>query len=253
MPSTPDHSTAPLPSRRLRFRLKTVLLIVLLVAMLSGWARDRVLLNRARAIGRIRIEVYTDPVAFVQRLRRPMRGVDFDDIDTETNDVASFESNRYQASGVVFEATGGLYVGRTFGQPRDFTAASQPNAYAPGPIGKNPGGNRTDVTFLAGQSRGLICGFGLNFIDVDFSRIMPSGLELYDRYGNLLASYNSITGRNRTPVFRGIVAVDRSGTPVPVIARVKLANGTGWPGVDAGETVTMDDFIYDVPTPMPKK
>jgi len=225
---------------------------MLIFSIIAGWARDRYLLNQAREIGRIRIEIYTDPRAFVQRLRRAVRVVDFDDIDTELSDVASFESNRYESRGVVIEGTDGQYVGQTFGQPRDFTAASQPNTYAPGPVGKNPGGNRTDVTFLAGQSRGLVSGFGLNFIDVDYRSIRPSGLELYDRYGNLLATYNNISGPNRTPVFCGIVAVDPGGNPIPVISRVRLTNGTGWPGVDAGESVTMDDFTYAVPVPFPK-
>jgi hypothetical protein len=253
MSSTPDLPIARKPSRGLRFRLKSILLAMLIFSIIAGWVRDRHLLNQAREIGRIRIEVYTDPRAFSQRLGRPMQVVDFDDIDTELNDVAPFESDRYQSLGAVIVGADGQYVGRTFGQPRDFTAASQPNAYAPGPVGKNPGGNSTDVTFLAGQSRGLVCGFGLNFIDVDYRMIMPSGLELYDRYGNLLATYNSITGPNRTPVFRGIVAVDETGNPVPVIERVRLTNGTGWPGVDAGETVTMDDFAYDVPVPVPRQ
>lgn len=181
-----------------------------------------------------------------------MKVINFDDIDTFPTDVASFESNRYQSLGAVIEGTDGQYVGRTFGQPSDFTAATYPNAYAPGPVGKNPGGNRTDVTLLAGRSRGLVSGFGLNFIDVDYRGIMPSGLEVYDRYGNLLTRYDNIRGPNRTPVFCGLVAVDPSGNPIPVIASVKLMNGTGWPGINRGETVTMDDFMYSVPVPFPK-
>jgi len=239
-------------TRWFRFRLKTLLLIVLLVSIICGWVRDRHLLHQAREIGRIRIEIYSDPHTFANRLRRAVRVVDFDDIDTELTDIAPFKSNRYQSQGLIIEGADGQYVGQTFFQPRDFTAASQPNAYAPGPVGKNPGGNSTDVTFLDGKSRGLVSGFGLNFIDVDFSMIQPSGLELYDRYGNLLATYNSIVGPNRTPVFCGIVAVDPGGNPIPVIARVKLTNGTGWPGIDSGETVTMDDFTFAIPAPFPK-
>lgn len=280
---------------RFRFRIRTLLLVALFTALVCGWIRDRTLLNEAREIGRIYIEVYNEPVAFARRLGSPIRGlsrvpiqslgradnsdntqrrsllrrqalprnlaglvggpvqiVDFDDIDTEENDVAAFDANRYRAKGIVITGTDGQYVGRTFGQPSDFTAASQPNAYAPGPVGKNPGGNRTDVTFVAGQSRGLVSGFGANFIDVDFPMIMPSGLELYDQHGNLIASYDNIIGPGRTPVFCGLVAVDERGNPIPIIANVKLKNGTGWPGVDAGETVTMDDFLFDRPVPMAK-
>ena len=257
-------------SSRMRFRLGTVLMLVLIVALVAGWARDRVLLNQAREVGKIRIEIYTDPKAFAQRVGRNVRVINFDEIHTEENDaplfgrqsymsngtasrdVSEFKSDRYESEGIRIVGIGGQYVGRSFGQPNDFEAASWPNAYAPGPVGKNPGGFTTDVTFLNGKSRGLVMGFGLNFIDVDFTMIKASGLEIFDRFGTLLASYNAINGPNRTPVFRGVVAVDESGSPVPVIARVKLTNGTGWPGVDAGETVTMDDFIYNVPAAFPK-
>jgi len=252
MSAAPEESRTESTPKRVRFRLKSLLVLVIMVSIVAGWARDRILLNQAREVGRISIEIYTDPRAFVQRLRRPMQFINFDDIDTDLVDVAPFESDRYESRGIIISAEEGQYVGQTFGQPRDFTAASQPNAYAPGPVGKNPGGNRTEVTFRAGQARGLVSGFALNFIDVDYRSIKPSGLELFDRYGNRLATYDSVSGPNRTPVFRGIVAVDERGKPVPVIAKIVLTNGTGWPGVDRGETVTLDDFIYDVPVPYAK-
>jgi hypothetical protein len=119
-------------------------------------------------------------------------------------------------------------------------------------VDRNPGANRTDVKFTALGGPGLVCGFGLTFFDVDFRNQGPSSLALFDRNGRWLMSHDAFQGPHHAPVFRGIIAVDSTGTPVPAIARVRVINGSGWPGVDVLECVALDDFVFGKPQPYPK-
>jgi hypothetical protein len=67
---------------------------------------------------------------------------------------------------------------------------------------------------------------------------------------------DQMLGESRAPdadgqtVFRGIVAVDdTTGMAVPVIARVEIVNGTGWPAGSFNDGVPLDDFVFGVPVP----
>jgi hypothetical protein len=240
-------SSPPSTPRPLRFSLRTALVVVLFIAMVLGWAKDRDLLKQSREIAKIRIEIYTDQAEFERRLGY-VQTVNFDDIrSTQPTDVVPFNADRYASQGIRIEGLSGQYVSGNFGLPADFLPVSPPNLYAPGPVGQNPGANSTEVTFTAKNRLGQVCGFGLKFVDVDFRNSCPSCIEVFDRHGNSIARHDAFTSANRMPVFRGIIAVDRDGMMVPVIARVRLTNGTGWPGRDTGDCVAMDDFEFDAP------
>lgn len=243
-------------SWRPRFRLRAVFLFFLIASLVAGWARDRELLRQSRQTDGITFEIYTDRAAFEQRLAGATNYIDFDDITMAlepTSGIMAFESTRYESRGIIIAGGSGQYVSRTFGLPADFNIPSQRNLYAPGPVDQNPGVNRTDVKFVtASGGPGLICGFGLHFVDVDFRHQGPSSITLFDRNGRWLVAHDAFQSANRSIVFRGIVAVDSTGTPTPIIARVRLINGSGWPGVDVLECVALDDFVFARPQPYPK-
>jgi hypothetical protein len=227
--------------------LRAVLALMLFVAMLLGWMKDRELLKQSRDIAKIRIEIYTDQAEFERRIGYVQK-IDFDDIrQTKPSGVESFSADRYESKGVRITGTGGQFVSHDFGLPADFAPVSRPNLYAPGPVGQNPADNATDVTFLTNSRAGQVSGFGLKFIDVDYRNSRPSSIEVFDHYGNLIARHDAFTSGNRMPVFRGIIAVDRDGVVVPVIAKVRIVNGTGWPGRNTGDCVALDDFEFDAP------
>jgi hypothetical protein len=237
---------------RPRFRLGTAFILFLIASLVAGWARDRDFLRQARQVAGITFEIYTDRAAFEQRLAGATDHVDFDDVPTAGNSISEIDSKRYEARGIIIDGGSGQYVSQTFGLPADFLTAAQKNLYAPGPVGQNPGANRTDVKFTAAGGPGLVCGFGVNFFDVDFRSQGPSSITLFDRNGRWLLAHDAFQGPHHAPVFRGIIAVDATGTPVPLIASVRLVNGSGWPGVDLLECVALDDFVFGSPQPFPK-
>ena len=200
----------------------------------------------------IRAEVYTDRKRFEKRLDK-VRVVDFDDVDTADVDFTSFAADRYKEKlGIVIRGSKGQFAGRAFGYPDQFVPRSAPNSYAPGPVAKptasrGSGGHQTDVTFAVGGGTGMVSGFGAVFIDADHPHMAASSLSVYVRYDSRIATEAAIRGGNGQGVFRGIVTVDRDGRPVPVIDRVRLVNGGNWPVVQAGEGVTLDDFVFSAP------
>jgi len=232
--------------------------------------------------GPIKIETSTQRAAFEACLKQPIRTVDFDDIDTSHSDPVSFDSDRYAASaGVIIKGTEGQYVDESFGFPDEFVPSSSPNMYAPGPKAtgsrrlaplywepeevtvrpmcrpRSLGGHRTQVTFVADGSAAAVAGFGAVFIDADFPAIGPCMMRAFDSSGNELASWSGFSGKNGSKLFRGIVALNDKGQPVPAIFRVEIVNGNEWPSVDVGEGVTLDDFVFAVPvatdrTPRPE-
>jgi hypothetical protein len=203
---------------------------------------------------RVRLEWYTDRAEFVKRLAGRVREVTFDDLDTTKDDFVSFPANHYEKThGIVITGQGGQYAGRTFGFPNDFRPASKPNTYAPGPVAKRDappgrrGGNGTDVTFSVGGKPAAVAGFAAAFIDADYPDVAPSSLGPQDGHDKLLGEPPIVRGADGKAVFCGVVAVDGSGRPVPVIYKVHLVNGGNWPSVEPGEGVTLDDFLYSDP------
>lgn len=230
-----------------RFSLKTGFVVILVCALLLAWAKDRHRLQRTRELAAVTIEVYTDRASFEKRLGGLIRCIDFDDVDTANSDVVPFLTTRYAQSGIHIKGAKGQFVGRTFGFPDQYPAATAPNSYAPGPKGANPGGNKTDVTFTAGNHSAMVTGFGVTFIDVDYPGMGASSLAAYGWTDRKIGVADGFRGNSGSKVFRGLVAVDSNGNPIPAISRVQLINGTGWPGVDAGDGVTLDDMVFGVP------
>lgn len=203
----------------------------------------------------VEIESYRDRSAFEARLGS-VKVVGFDDVDTSTDDPASFTADRYQVShGVVIGAQGGggQFAGRTFTWGNEFRPVSSPNTYAAGP----PWGSErnTVVTFHSGAQPGVVAGFGLYFIDADWPDWPTPGagacsLKIFGAYGGELGDSGTVSGGNGEQLFFGFVAVDSdTKTPVPVIARALITAGSGWPEDDNGEGVVLDDFIFGKPVP----
>ena len=232
---------------RLRFSLKAAFVVTLVCALLIAWAKDRYQLERTREFATVRIEVYTNRAAFEKRLGGLVRCIDFDDIDTTKTDGVPFSSTRYASRGIHIKGTKGQFAGRTFGFPNEYPAASQPNSYAPGPKGANPGGNTTDVTFTVGKQSAMVAGFGVTFIDADYPGLGASSITAYGWADRQIGTAAGFRGASGSKVFRGLVAVDSNGKPIRAISRVQLINGTGWPGVDRGDGVTLDDMAFGVP------
>ena len=203
--------------------------------------------------GPIKIETSTQRAAFEACLKQPIRTVNFDDIDTSDTGPVPFDSDRYAASaGVIIKRTEGQYVDESFGWPGEFKPGSPPNMYAPGPpaTASDPpprGGHRTELTFAANGSKAAVAGFGAVFIDADFPGIGPCMIRAFDPSGNELVSWYGFSGKNGSKLFRGIVALNDKGQPVPAIFRVEIVNGNEWPSVDVGEGVTLDDLVFAVP------
>lgn len=228
------------------FSLRTLLIGAAFLALVFAWRRDHASLTNQLQLANARIEIYTSRKAFEKRLRE-LRKVDFDDIDTTTKDVVAFQKDRYRQKGVVISSAGGQFAGRTFGFPRQYPAASGANTYSPGPIGKNPATTRTTVSFVAGGRTGRAAAFGVSFIDADFPSAGASSITVFGAGGRQLASQQGFSGPNAAPIFRGMIAVDDQGSPLPAITRVEIKSGSGWPGVDAGDGVVLDDFTFSPP------
>jgi hypothetical protein len=192
-------------------------------------------------------ELLTSRAAFEARLGGAVRVVDFDDVDTSVVDPVGFAGDRYGAShGVLITGAGGQYASRAFGFPQDYPTSSAPNQYAPGPIETTlGGGNETELSFLAGAEPGAVAGFGVVFIDPDLSQV--SSLTIFDRDGMALAS-EGVPAGDGSLVFRGFVTADDvTGAPVPVIARARVVNGTGWPAGSFNDGVPLDDVVFGIP------
>ena len=198
----------------------------------------------------ILVETFTSRSAFEARLGN-VAVVDFDDVSTSGDAPVAIANDRYAAQGVVINGQSGQYVSRTFGDPTNYPPASPPNMYAPGPIDDVAGGgSETNVQFRAGDVGGAVAGFGAVFIDLDSQdllNIFPSSLDAFDA-DNFPRGSVEATGNSAQAVFRGIVTVDgTTGNPVPVITRVQLTNGGGWPAGTLNQGVPLDDFVFSAP------
>ena len=206
--------------------------------------------------GPVTIEALSEKNAFTARLKQRIQTVDFDDIDTSDSGPVPFDSDRYAASaGVIIKGTDGQYVDESFGWPDEFKPGSPPNMYAPGPPATDAdppprGGHRTEITFTANGSKAAVAGFGAVFIDADYPCIGPCVIRAFDCFGKELVRWSGFAGHDGSQLFRGIIAVNDKGDPVPAIFRVEIINGNEWPSVDAGEGVTLDDFVFSAPVPV---
>ena len=225
-----------------------------LVSIIALFLQGIIAVHAANA-GIIVIELFTDRALFEARLGGGVNVVDFDDIDTSSSDPASFAADLFKASkGIVITGEGGQFVSREFNFPTHYPPVSQPNMYAPGPtasIGSNAGsgGNTTVVTFFTGNTPAQVAGFGAFFIDADFPSLGASSLSVFGPGSQLLGSTGTVSGPNASQLFHGLVAIDGdTNQPVPVISSAQLITGQGWPGVNANEGVTLDDFVFGVPS-----
>ena len=236
-------------SRRIQFSLKALLVLMLVSALLLVIHRERSKSQAMLTLSRVTIEVYTDRMSFEKRLGNAVRCVDFEEVNTADQDFVAFAPDRFRGQGVTLASPGGLYAGRTFGFPKQYPSVSGKNTFAPGPVGKNPGGNTTDVTFNAQNRVGLVAGVGITFVDVDYPGIGASSISIFAWDDRPLAQEQDFRTPNAGQVFRGFVAVDADGNLIPAISRAQIINGTGWPGVDAGDGVVLDDLVFAVPEP----
>lgn len=199
----------------------------------------------------LNVERYDSVAAFKARLARfPVKTVDFDAIGSSGSDSIPFPAGKYRMKqGMIITGEGGQRVGRSFGRPEDFVPPSQPNLYAPGPVDTtgtsgSAGGNETDVTFFAGAGGIRAAGFGCHFVDADRPQGGPSSIRLYLPGGGLLADSGAITTAHGGKAFVGFVAVSTAtDQPVAAIDRVRIVNGSGWPGNGWNEGVALDNFM----------
>jgi hypothetical protein len=195
----------------------------------------------------VTVESYTDVATFDTEVAGAVRTIDFDDISVAGTPVP-FDADRYLAStGALIEGQNGQFVSTDFGFPADYLPSSAPNSYAPGPAILDGGGFQTDVTFFVGSAPACVSGFGAVFIDADFPGIAASSIAVRDVNGIALGQEAGFSGASGSQLFRGLVTVDASGTPVPAIASVRLVNGDVWPESSCCEGVTLDDFRFDEP------
>ena len=199
-----------------------------------------------------RVQVLEDREKFDALMHGMVRVVDFDDIDTEKEKPRAFEADRYERKkGVLIEGDRGQFVCTEFKWPTQFVANSKPNTYAPGPKNGDStfpkGGSETDVRFSVKRLPASVSGFGCMFHDVDNSFVRKSWLIAYDRAGRELGKVGGFRTPDGGKIWRGLVAVNEDGVPVPVIASVRLLTGDGWPERSDGEGVSVDDLVYSIP------
>lgn len=230
-------------------------------ALGRGVAMVWVAANAGVAHATYHIEFYLSYPAFVERLQfESLRTIDFDDVATnpDSNGFTAFASDRYLAShGVAITGEDGQYASQGFVFPGDYVAVSGPNTYAPGPIAQfgapaGSGGNVTDVTFGGLLEAGAVGAFGCWLIDADFPIQGPSSLGIYGAGDGFLGTTGTVSGGSASQLFAGAIAVDdQSFAVVPVITRVRITGGDGWPGVYDNEGVVLDDFVFTAPAPEP--
>ena len=204
------------------------------------------------------LEYYTSHQAFLERVGA-VRVIDFDDVPSaaDPNEFTAFESDRYIGSGVSITGGDGQYASQGFVWPLDFPAVSSPNTYAPGPIAPidalvGSGGHDTDVTFHTPGADATVAGFGIWFIDADYPGIGASSFTIFNELGGEVGTTGTVSGSDASQLFVGVVAVDTGSLePTPVIARVHVVNGSGWPGVNENEGVVLDDLMFTTPVPEP--
>lgn len=198
------------------------------------------------------IQLFTNRIAYEAALGGTITAVDFDCIDTSSTSSSApvlFSSTLFESThGAIISGSSGQYADDDFlYSATDYFPSSSPNMYAPGPRvdingpSQNP---MTDVTFAQG---GCVSGFGAVFIDADFPGIAESSITAYHSGGAVLLSDSGFSGANASRLFRGVIAFDAAGNPIPVISRVNLINGNAWPEQVNFEGVTLDDFVFGGP------
>jgi len=209
----------------------------------------------------VEIQLYTSQAAFLERLAtETVHVVGFDDVETlaDATSFTPFASDRYLASdGIAIVGSDGQYASQGFVWSYEFVPVSAPNTYAPGPIAAvdapaGSGGHDTDVLPGGVAGAGRLSAFGCWFIDADYPNLGASGFSVYGAGDAYLGGTGVVSGPNASQLFAGVVAVDTDTQQLaPVITRVHIVNGSGWPTVDAGEGVVLDDFTFPTPVPEP--
>ncbi|MBM76207.1 MAG: hypothetical protein CMK59_12460 [Proteobacteria bacterium] len=172
----------------------------------------------------------------------PIVIVDFDDVNTSSEDPVFIEADRYAEShNVYITGTDGQYVDDEFLWTSDYNSTSGTNMYAPGPIEIDGGGYTSMVHF---KDNDCAYGIGVMFIDADFPEIGPSGIEIFDSNNDLLGSTSQFSSENGEAVFRGFVALDEHNTPVKSIASSRINNGNVWPTSSCCDGVVLDDLMF---------
>ena len=191
-----------------------------------------------------RVDLYTDRASFEAALAR-YNIVTFDCVDTSVSDPAPVAEDYYlQSHGIVLRGGDGQYVGRSFGWPTDYRPSSGSQMFAPGPVveATGPAGSpETTATFRGGS---CVAGFGVTFIDADYPNIAASSIEVFDAAGQSLGREAGFAGSSGSALFRGYIAKDALGNPMPAIHSAGLVNGNVWPAQECCEGVTLDDFIF---------
>ena len=209
----------------------------------------------------VQLEFYSSEAAFLERLAtETLHIIGFDDVETlpDPTSFTPFASDRYLASdGIEIIGAEGQYASQGFVWSDEFVPVSAPNTYAPGPIAPidapaYSGGHDTAVLpggLVGGQA---LSAFGCWFIDADYPNLGASGFSVYGAGNAYLGETGVVSGPNASQLFAGVVAVDADTQQLaPVITRVHIVNGGGWPTVDAGEGVVLDDFTFPTPVPEP--
>lgn len=176
--------------------------------------------------------------------------IDFDDIAVAGDTPEPFAADRYlESHGVRITGTDGQYVHPDWGYDKGFDPVSLPNSYAPGPpnIEPDPGGHETTITFEKDGAAAHVAAIGIVFIDADYGYLGPSSIEVFDGTGASLGTSGTVKGADGSHEFRGLVAVDAAGLPVPAFASATVINGNEWPERDVDEDVALDDLRTDPP------
>ena len=168
--------------------------------------------------------------------------VDFDDVNTSSEEPVLIEADRYADSHKVYiTGTDGQYVDDEFLWTSDYNSTSGTNMYAPGPIEIDGGGHTTNVHF---KDNDCAYGIGVMFIDADFPEIGPSGIEIFDSNSGLLEEISHFSSENGEAVFRGFVTLDEHDIPVKAIASSRINNGNVWPTSSCCDGVVLDDLMF---------
>ena len=170
--------------------------------------------------------------------------VDFEDVNTTSDEPVSIESDRYLIShGVYITGTDGQYVDDEFLWTSDYNSTSGTNMYAPGPIEIDAGGFTTTIRF---QEENCVYGIGMMFIDADFPELGPSGIEIFNFNEEQLQETTGFSSPSGSAIFRGFITLNEQGNIVKGIASSRITNGNVWPMSNCCDGVVLDDLMFGI-------
>jgi glycosyltransferase involved in cell wall biosynthesis len=246
----PQYGPTAIVARAWRPQLAFALgMVIMLLA--AFWGRlndDQLLLSEISVQTGIQYEVYTDRAAFERRLRGAVRWVDFEDLGTGSVQFAAFEPTRYAARGIIIRGASEQCVARPSPAPADIQAVSQPKLDSPTPLPVYSRDHATNIEFINRHQPALVCGFGLDLIDLDARDQEHINIAIFDRDGRMLFEDERAFSADAPTTFRGILALDAAGNAAPVIAQVRLINHASSLGADTTD-LALDNFVYTEPRP----